>query len=140
MKIYLAGPFFNEEQISYIEKAETILRRRGFDVFSPREHTADETLPNHLWAQKIFEIDVQALSESDLAVAVYHGMYSDTGTAWEIGYAYANKIPIVLVCTDCRASQSAMVVNASKAVIGVDALSDYDFDTLPAGNVIDTQI
>ena len=36
MKIYLAGPFFNDEEIINIEKAEKILFSRGFDVFSPR--------------------------------------------------------------------------------------------------------
>ncbi len=36
MKIYLAGPFFNDEELKNIERAENILMSRGFSVFSPR--------------------------------------------------------------------------------------------------------
>ena len=38
MKIYLASPFFNEDELNDVIRAEKILLGRGFEVFSPRLH------------------------------------------------------------------------------------------------------
>ena len=37
MKIYLAGPFFNKQQLETIESIEAELDKYGFDYFSPRK-------------------------------------------------------------------------------------------------------
>ena len=39
MKIYLASPFFHQEEITMYEEAIRILRNQGLNVFVPREHT-----------------------------------------------------------------------------------------------------
>lgn len=36
MKVYIAFPFFNEEELRNVEYAENILEKRGFNVCSPR--------------------------------------------------------------------------------------------------------
>ena len=41
------------------------------------------------WAREVFKMDVAAIQECDMLFVVYDGLYSDSGTAWEIGYAYA---------------------------------------------------
>ena len=140
--IYLAGPFFNDKQRTHISQAENTLRKRGLTVFSPREHSIPdgENMANHLWGKAVFQMDVEAIDFCDLVVAVYDGMYSDTGTAWEIGYAYANNIPIVLVCTDVSNEQSIMPVNASVAVLdGIERLDGYDFSKLESTITINNQ-
>ena len=38
MKIYLAGPFFNETEVRNIEYAEQILKEKGLEYFSPMRH------------------------------------------------------------------------------------------------------
>lgn len=83
MKIYLAGPFFNEEERKLIEDLAIVLRKQGHEVFVPMEHFIEngEFLPNHVWAQKVFFKDVSAISTCDIVLAVYHGHYSDTGVA-----------------------------------------------------------
>ena len=142
MKVYLAGPFFNNEEIIYIEKLEKILREREYEVFSPREHTIPngKDMPNERWGYEVFKMDVEAITECDVVLAVYHGMYSDTGTAWEIGYAYANNVPIVLLCTDKETEQSLMVVNAGRVLTDIDEIKTYDFEELPeTKNIISTQ-
>lgn len=142
MKIYLAGPFFNNEEIAYIEKLENILRGRGYEVFSPREHTISngEDMPNEKWGYEVFRMDVKAITECGIVLAVYHGMYSDTGTAWEIGYAYANNVPIVLLCTNKEKEQSLMVVNAGRVLTDIDEIKIYDFEEIPeTQNIISTQ-
>ncbi len=72
MKIYLAGPFFNEAEIKNIEYAERVLAGRGFDVFSPMRHEVrDEESGSSAWARKIFEMDRAAISEADAMAEAY---------------------------------------------------------------------
>ena len=47
-------------------------------------------------------MDVTELLTSNYLFAVYNGMYSDTGTAWEI--AYGKNIPIALITTSKNVS------------------------------------
>ena len=56
-----------------------------------------ENLSNNEWAEAVFKMDVEALNKCDRVVAAYLGLRSDTGTAWEIGYAYAKGIPVDLI-------------------------------------------
>ena len=61
IKIYLAGPFFNEKERNYIEIAANILRNQGYEVIVPMEHFIEngEKLTNEEWARKVFEYDVE---------------------------------------------------------------------------------
>ena len=45
-------------------------------------------------------MDIEALNKCDRVIAAYLGLYSDTGTAWEIGYAYAKGIPVTLILSN----------------------------------------
>ena len=84
--VYLAGPFFNETEVKNIEKAESVLEGRGFDLFSPMRHEV-RTEPGTVdWARDIFEMDRTEIDRADLVVALYYGNVSDSGTAWECGY------------------------------------------------------
>lgn len=38
IKIYLAGPFFNEKERHLVETAALILRNQGYEVIVPMEH------------------------------------------------------------------------------------------------------
>lgn len=38
IKIYLAGPFFDEKERNYVEIAANILRNQGYEVIVPMEH------------------------------------------------------------------------------------------------------
>ena len=122
MKIYLAGPFFNDQERQIIEKVRDILRSGGHEVFVPMEHFIPdgETLPNAVWGKKVFDMDVEAINNCDIVYAVYHGHYSDSGTAWEIGYAYAKSIPVVLLHTDQKNISSVMPVNSAVSNIFLD--------------------
>ena len=91
MKIYLASPFFNDNEIANIHRAVEILKAKGHEVFVPMEHDVEnrESLTNAEWAEEIFKIDKGGIDDCDAVVLLYGGMYSDSGTAWECGYAYA---------------------------------------------------
>ena len=131
MKIYLASPFFNEKEIKYVEKAEQILRGRGFEVFSPREHECrDEEPGSKLWAEKIFQGDRAGINSCDRMVVLSHGAYSDSGTAWECGYAFAKGIPAAVVHVGEDAN--LMLTEGSFANLKMEDLATYDFEAMPA--------
>ena len=81
-----------------VEAAETILRRRGFTVFSPRENEVrDDNRHTAAWSMSTFANDRRFIDWADAVVMLYYGGYSDSGTAWECGYAYATHKPVIVV-------------------------------------------
>lgn len=133
MKIYLASPFFNEKEIANIHTAVEILKAKGMEVFVPMEHDVEnkEALTNAEWAEEIFKIDRGGIDDCDAVVLLYGGMYSDSGTAWECGYAYAKGKRVVVCCYDMEQT-NLMIVNGCHTFLnGIDALKSYDFDTMP---------
>ena len=130
-KIYIASPFFNDQEREALTKAETILRQRGFEVFSPREHTVpEEEEGTPAWSRKIFAIDRQGIDWADCLVMLYWGNYSDTGTAWECGYAYGEGKPVLVV--HLGDSSNLMVHEGSHSNLnGIDDLQEYDFEAMP---------
>ena len=133
MKIYLASPFFNSVENEVVEKAETILRNRGFEVYSPREHEIREAweVGTPPWAERTFQDDVQAILDSDIVVMLYWGDYSDSGTAWECGYAYGMNIPVVCVHVGVMHVSNLMVHCSAITNIYLEDLEDYDFEEKP---------
>ena len=99
MKIYLASPFFTKLQKNTVEAVVAMLREKGEEVFSPMEHIVPngETMKNVDWGRKVFNMDLEGLNNSDCVVYLNYGYTSDTGAAWECGYAYAKNIPVVVV-------------------------------------------
>ena len=131
-QIYLAGPFFNETEIQNVESAETVLAERGFSVFSPMRHTVEGEPGTTEWARKVFELDRTNLEQADAVVMLYYGNYSDTGTAWECGYACAIGKPVVLVHLEDEDTGSNLMMHCScTANISLGELREYDFETLP---------
>lgn len=132
-KIYLASPFFNDTELGFVKLAEKILTGRGFELFSPRLHEVREDKDKNpqLWAQKTFELDRDNIDSSDVVVMLYHGGYSDSGTAWECGYACGRGIPVIAVHALENADSNIMISQSCRANIGISELEGYDFDELP---------
>jgi len=59
----------------------------------------------------IFRSDRSLLDRADLVVAILDGSDVDSGTAWEIGYAYARGKPIIGIRTDIRDFMDEAPVN-----------------------------
>ena len=114
----MAGPFFNLKERANIEKARDILRQRNFEVFVPMEHKFedDDKIPNDVWGKKVFELDRDAILGIDCMVVKYYGMYSDSGTAWEVGFANALNKKIVVVHIDKEQESSLMIVNGCMSI------------------------
>lgn len=124
--IYLAAPFFNEKEIEVYDRVIHILRAMGLKVFVPREHTVPNAweLSNLEWAKRVFSADVVALANSERVVALNFGMYSDSGTAWEMGYALGIGIPTTQVlCGGDNAVYSLMAIGGANNVCDLENFS-----------------
>lgn len=80
-KVYLAGPFFNLQNLWLVEQARNALMEMGLEVFSPYHDVG------HGSAEDVVEQDLKAIRESGLMLALVDGL--DAGTVFEIGYARA---------------------------------------------------
>ncbi|GGC86859.1 nucleoside 2-deoxyribosyltransferase [Enterococcus wangshanyuanii] len=133
-RVYLASPFFNEKEIAYVEQVEKILAEKNLSVFSPMRHPLDNgaKVGSRQWSIETFTDDIKHIKWAEIVVAIYHGNYSDSGTAWELGYAYATDKPVILVHIDPNGLSNLMVHEGAHASITLDELATYDFDLLPA--------
>ena len=92
VKAYLAAPFFKEDELEVYHKVISFLRDvEHYDLYVPMEHTIPNAwdMSNAEWAKAVFDEDVKAIDEAEIVFVINFGMYSDSGTAWEAGYAYA---------------------------------------------------
>ena len=116
MKIYIAGPFFSEREKKLINIVIDIAKKNWPDaeLFIPMEHfiIGGETMPNSEWAKKVREMDIEAIKECDIILALYYGHYSDTGTVFEIGYGSALGKEIYIANLDT--TTSLMVTSSGK--------------------------
>ena len=115
MKIYLASPLFTEFERENVKAVASYLRSKGHSVYVPMEHSIENAwdYSNHEWAQMVFEEDVKAIRECDEVHCIYYGLYSDSGTAWECGFAYALGKPVELI-DQSNNEVSLMVVNGAR--------------------------
>lgn len=132
-KIYLASPFFNEKEIERVDKVKEILDAKGLEVFSPKEHQNKHLeFGSKEWRKATFENDVEHIDWCDVVVAIIsQGNYDDSGTAWELGYAYATKKPIVLINVTGE-TINLMIADSLHALITTyEELKEYNFDDMP---------
>lgn len=85
--VYMAGPLFDEGERWWIETMDELVRTAGFDTFLPHRDNPPKTADN---AREIFLNDKRGIDECTLIVANLNGITTDDGTAWELGYAFAN--------------------------------------------------
>lgn len=125
-RIYLAGPLFSHAELEYNRKLRDLLHNKGFSVFLPQEDADDTTDEREKQNQEcIFKKCVEGVEGSDIVVAVLDGVDVDSGTAWEIGYAYAKEKPVIGLRTDFR-SLSDGIVNLMVEMAIVALAGDED--------------
>ena len=94
--VYIAGPLFDDHERNYLESIAEIFETRGYKTFLPHrdagvvsgEYTQEEK-------KKIFTTDLNALKQADIIVALLTGRDVDSGTAAEVGYAFANNKKLI---------------------------------------------
>ena len=98
-KVYIAGKIGTQSEREILEKISKLCEKLGFRTFLPHR---DVGLAQGLKdIKRIFKGDIEiGLKDTDLVVAVLDGLHVGAGTSWELGYAYAKKIPAIGIKTD----------------------------------------
>jgi nucleoside 2-deoxyribosyltransferase len=87
------------------------LKNNFFDVYLPQEAGDDSDTRNKEDQVQIFSENMRALENADIIVAIIDGADADSGTAWEMGYAYASRKKVIALRTDFRRSGRHETVN-----------------------------
>ena len=103
-RVYIAGPLFNQHERQYLEDIAKHLESNGLECFLPHrdlkgveESELTTTEISQETKDKIFSIDLNALKNADITVALITGWDIDSGTSAEIGYTYAKNKPIIAI-------------------------------------------
>ena len=130
MKIYLASPFFNPTELAVYHNVIGDLRSNdAHSVYVPQEHEIPNAwdLSNQDWARQVFCADIEAIEDCDVVMVLNFGMYSDSGTAWEAGYAMGlGKMVVQVLCGDENTVYSLMMFNGCSKVINLCDVKHWD--------------
>lgn len=130
-KVYLASPFFNDEQLIDMIKVLGTLRNKNLNVFSPYENQhKDLEFGSKEWRDKTYNSDVDHIKWCDFVVAIVDGNYMDSGTAWEIGYAHAINKPVIVVNLNQKPINLMISDSLYAYIDSIESLEKYDFNDL----------
>jgi len=101
-RVYLAAPLFSAAERTYNAVIADLLKKNLFEVYLPQDAGDDSTGRGMEEHQRLFTVNKEALARSDIVVAIVDGADADSGTSWEMGYAYAKGIPVIALRTDFR--------------------------------------
>jgi nucleoside 2-deoxyribosyltransferase len=120
--VYLAAPLFSDAERAYNLVLRNLLEKSGYSVYLPQETGEGSGGPDR--DGTIFRSHATALDGAACVVAVCDGADTDSGTAWEMGYAAAKGIPVIALSTDRRKPWAGKRVNLmireSAEVVGTE--------------------
>jgi len=108
VRVFIAAPLFSEAEREFNRRLDELLRSNGFETVLPQRDIGDAWTEGH---RRVFEKDLAAIDGSDVVVAVLDGPDVDSGTAFEIGYAFARGKPVIGLKTDRRVFAPGEEVN-----------------------------
>jgi nucleoside 2-deoxyribosyltransferase/predicted house-cleaning noncanonical NTP pyrophosphatase (MazG superfamily) len=115
MRIYCAGPIFTHRQRAWLRALGERLRKDGHEAFVPAEAEQEfveaTRTPKEKERAATFQVNVAKLTSAQLVVADLDGLDVDAGTAWEVGFAHARRIPILGYRFDYRSLGREGTVN-----------------------------
>ncbi|GAB4220051.1 MAG TPA: nucleoside 2-deoxyribosyltransferase [Spirochaetota bacterium] len=104
--IYFAGPLFTAAERQFNELLSQYIEQAGYAVYLPQKECQGISSAND-----IFRHCIKGLDNAWCVVALVDGADTDSGTCFEMGYAYAKGIPIIGLRTDFRKSADDGHVN-----------------------------
>lgn len=128
MKIYLAGKIRTENERALLEKVDKLCKEFGFDTFLPHRDVGLATGIKDV--KRIFKGDIiDGFKDCSLIIALLDGLHAGVGTSWELGYAYAKKIPAIGIKTDEKVEDaleevSAILMGSMPIVSSLDELKN----------------
>ena len=99
------------------------------EVYVPQEHSIEGAwdMSNAHWARAVYCEDIKAIDECECVMILNFGMYSDSGTAWEAGYANAlRKYTVQVLCGGDNATYSLMMINGCDKVVDLDNVDHFE--------------
>lgn len=117
---YVAGPFFNAEQLSSMQALEQVLDRHRLRLFKPR-FVSDIAISG---PQQCFEDDCAGIRASRCLIA--NLIDDDPGTMFEIGYAYALGKPVLGFKAGCKQDDPVNLMIAESATEVFVSIADLD--------------
>lgn len=135
-QIYLAGPFFSDEQIARLERVEAALTQNPTveDFYSPFRHPLEDLeFGSKEWASAIFAEDRHELHTAKAVVGIvdYVEDHVDPGTAWELGYAGMQEKPVIVFKEKDGGINLMISVPGHAFIRQAEDLAIYDFNQLP---------
>lgn len=100
-KVYIAGALFSPSERTHLESIDFLCKELGFETYLPHRDGGifvrddDSSSP-------IFVADRDNIDNSDIIIAILNGIDLDSGTSWEIGYAYSKQKIIIGYFEDIR--------------------------------------
>jgi nucleoside 2-deoxyribosyltransferase len=136
IRVFIASPFFNEEQVDRVFRLEKALSRNPYvsDVFSARFHQYEQlTFGSPEWRRATFHNDLKFLRRADVMVAIldFETSNVDSGTAFEVGYGYAMQKPIILINEKVPIVNLMMAESLYAYLTRVEDITSYDFLRMP---------
>lgn len=128
MKVYIAGKLGTDEERENLEKIAKLCEKYGFRTFLP--HRDVGIVKGISDVDRIFKEDIiKGFKDCKLVIASLDGLHIGAGTAWELGYAYANGIPALGLKKDESAEEaleylSAILLGSMKIVSSFEELEE----------------
>ena len=129
LQLYLAAPLFTQAERLWNRALATALEEAlDCNVALPQDIPVDERKDKRQRFGAIFRSCIEGMEACDAMVAVADGADADSGTAFEMGYAYAIGKPVVAVRTDYRRQQekgtNLMISRGCHGFVHVPALQE----------------
>lgn len=104
--IYLAAPLFSQAEISFNHSLAERLRAEGYRIYLPQQECEGVTETEELYKRCLHGLD-----KACLVLVILDGADADSGSCFEVGYAFAKGLPIVGLRTDFRGSGDHLGMN-----------------------------
>lgn len=119
--IYLAGPFFSQQELHWVNSVCIALEDAGFKVHSPSRDNGiitEMTTPEE--RREIFRQDIRLLEQSDIVVSLLD--HNDSGTHFEAGYAHKMGIPVFALKTSTDSLNNMLQYGCTKICASLEYL------------------
>jgi nucleoside 2-deoxyribosyltransferase len=102
MKVYIAGPLFRKDAQRILEKIDKLCKELKLETYLPHRDTGvyekGDSIP-------FFKVNRDMVDKCDFMIAYLDWKGISSGTAWEIGYAHAKKVPIIGLVEDIKTAK-----------------------------------
>ena len=107
MKVYIAGPLFNDGEKAFNEKIDAIIRECGHETYLPqRDGGIVAEMPDLIDGMPketyVFRKDIRNLEATDIFLLLTDGRVPDEGACIALGFCYARGKRCVGYQTDVR--------------------------------------